>query len=137
MPGRLRVDPAFSKTTAFPAAGASNQSASFDLGAHGNAATGIFTEGIEAQISWPTLAALADTKNVLFTLQDSADNASFASVNPLITKTITGAGGIGVAAGAVKFRIPAGVRQFMRVQATEDAAGGVITASSYTFSLLF
>jgi len=39
--------------------------------------------------------------------------------------------------GNTYFKLPANVRQYVRVNAAEDAAGGNITGSSYTFSLLF
>jgi hypothetical protein len=135
--GRAIQDKQLTSVTAFPAAAGNNNSASFDLGARGNAGKSNPDELCEVLISWPILAALVDAKNVVFTLQDSADNSSFAASNPAIAKTITGAGGIGVAAGSVKFRLPAGVRQFVRVNAAEDAAGGTITGSSYTVQLLF
>lgn len=123
-------DASLQNSTAFPAAGANNSSATIDLGAgvakHFNA---------EVEISWPAMAALADTKNVIFTLQDSADDSSYASIE--MVHTITGAGGAGVAAGTKRFRLPSNVRQYLKLNAAEDAAGGNITASSYTLKLLF
>lgn len=121
------------KTKAFPAAAATNNSDTLDLGAS-SAVGGIKPGSLEVQISWPALAALADTKNVVFTVQDSADDSSYAAIG--LAYTITGAGGAGVAAGSVTLRLPPSTRRYLRVYAALDSGGGTITASSYTVSLI-
>lgn len=126
-------DAALVQTKAFPAAAANNSTTAFDLGPVSNPGH-IAPENVEIEIAWPALAALADSKNVVFKVQDSADNSTFADLG--LTKTITGAGGAGVAAGSVRFRLPQGTRRYLRVNQAEDSAGGDITASSSTVSLI-
>jgi hypothetical protein len=128
--GRQIGDASFSTSKAFPAAAASASSSSFDLGKNY-----LTPSNIEGQITWPALAALADTKNVVFVAEHSDDDSSYSTMG--ITRTITGAGGAGVAKGEFLFRLPSNAKRYVRVTATEDSAGGNITASSFTFALLF
>lgn len=129
--GRQVADASLVVATAFPAAAATANSASIDTGSVYSQA-----ERVEYAISWPALAALADTKNVIFNVQDSADGSSgWANIG--ITKTITGAGGAGVALGEYLFRLASSTRRYIRVSAALDSAGGTITASSFTVTPYF
>ena len=128
--GRQIADASLVVTTAFPAAAGTANSASIDTGS-----TYSQNERAEYSLTWPLLSALADTKNVIFNVQDSADNSSFANIG--ITKTITGAGGLGTAAGEFLFRLPSTARRYIRVTAAQDAAGGNITASNYVVTPYF
>ena len=123
--GRQIADASLVVTTAFPAAAGTANSNSIDTGS-----TYSQNERMEYSLTWPLLSALADTKNVIFNVQDSADGST-GWTNIGITKTITGAGGLGVAAGEYLFRIASTTRRYIRVTAAEDAAGGTITASTY------
>lgn len=127
-------DAQFIQETSFPAAGANNNSTAFDLNTRGQAGE-ISPEHVELEISWPAMAALADDKDVDFTVQDSADGVSFASLG--MTHKITGAGGAGVAAGSKSFRLPKNARRYVRINQAEEAAGGDITGSKSTVSLIF
>ncbi len=121
-------------TKAFPAAAATNSHDGIDLGAR-TSPNGSFPGEVELEISWPALPNLADTKTVIFTVNDSADNSSFTSL--AMTHTITGAGGVGVAAGTKRFRLPRTVRRYVNVSQAVLTAGGDNTASSSTVALVF
>lgn len=120
-------------TKAFPAAGADNSHDGIDIGPI-NDPGHIVPDGVEIEIVWPALANLVDTKTITFTVQDSADNSSFATIE--IVKVITGAGGVGVAAGSETYRLPANTRRYVRVNQAVLAAGGDNTASSSTVSII-
>jgi len=130
-------DALYSTTKTFPGAGANNRSTAFDVGTRlsDGASGGILPETVELKIEWPALSALADNKNLLLEVQDSADNTNFANIG--LSKTLTGAGGVGVAAGSVQFRLTPTVRRYVAVKQTLDALGGDITGSSSTITLRF
>lgn len=128
--GRQIGDANFSTSKAFPAAAASASSNSFDLGKNY-----LTPANIEGQITWPAVAGLADSKNVVFTVEHSDDDSTYSTAG--ITKTITGAGGLGVAKGEFLYRLPSNAKRYIRVTAALDSAGGTITASSFTHALLF
>lgn len=121
-------------TKALPAAAANNSHDGIDIGAR-TSPGGTFTGEVELEISWPAIAALVDTKTIVFTVQDSANNSSFASLGQ--THTLTGAGGVGVPAGSKKFRLPRNVRQYVNVNQAVETGGGTLTAISTTVSLVF
>ncbi len=133
-PGRGVRDASLSNSKAFPAAAANNSSTGINTGAVRSGPNGIFPEESAILIEWPALANLVDAKTITFTVQDSADNSSFTSIG--LTYVITGGGGVGVAAGFKKFRLPADVRQYVNVNAAVLTAGGDNTASSYTVSIV-
>jgi hypothetical protein len=93
-------------------------------------------EKVVFSIAAPAVAGISDTKVLTYTLQDSADNSSFAAVDPSITTTQTAAGGAGVAAKEVRFRLPANVRRYVRVAQTATSTAGTFTGS-VTAKLLF
>lgn len=119
-------------TKAAPADGASNQSPTIDLGA------GPFKpEEMEVEISFPAIAALADTKTLTITLQDSADDSSYADTDPVISTSVVGVSTNGSAAKKVRFRLPASTRRYIQFTQTAVASAGTITGSTITYSLLF
>lgn len=117
-------------TKVFPAAAANDNTGTIDL-----QVAGYKPEGMALQISWPALPNLADAKTIIFTIQDSADNNTFASLG--ITYTLTGAGGVGVAAGSINFRLPAHTRRYVQVNRAVLVAGGDNTAGVNTVALVF
>ncbi len=121
-------------TKALPAAAASNSHDGIALGAR-TSPNGTFTGDVELEISWPALPALVDAKTVTFTVQDSADNVTFATLG--LTHVLTGAGGAGVAAGTKRFRLPRTVKAYVNVLQAVLTAGGDNTAVSTTVSLIF
>ncbi|HEX3817671.1 MAG TPA: hypothetical protein VHW03_05230 [Chthoniobacterales bacterium] len=118
---------------ALPAAGASNNTASIDTG---NANPGRIPN-VEMVFAMPATPSLADTKNITLTLQDSADNSSFALVTDIPAKIVTGAGGVGGAGLIYQCKLPIALRRYVRLDAAVDASGGDNTALSYTLGLVF
>jgi hypothetical protein len=104
-------------------------SSSFDL----EQATGGDIEAITVQVISPASAATTG-KICTYTLEDSADNSTFAAVDPAVTTTITAAASA-LAAKTVRFRLPPNVRRYVRIAQTGDTLGSV--SGSYTFQLLF
>lgn len=129
---RAIKDATFVKAKALPAAGAANNTATFDLGSGG-----YVPESIEVEIVIPALPDLVDDKTVTIIVQDSADDSSYATVDPLIQTSVVGAGGVGCAAKTVKLRLPAGIRRYVQFNQAVLAAGGSNVAKSVTYSLLF
>lgn len=117
-------------TATLPNAANTVNSNSIDLGATTPYPT---TEKIQARISHTT-ATSANTLNLNFRLQDSADNSSFTNVaqtaNPILRST-----GVSTsyAAANVVFMLPPNVRRYVRAVAVGEANGG--NASDGTFSL--
>ena len=128
---RIR-DKALEVVTALPAADASADSDSLDLGAAGVASL----ERAELEISIPALASLANDKDVTVTVQDSADNSSFAAVNELSTVVVTGGGGTGSDAATQKVRLPSTTRRYVRLNLAVEAAGGDNTGDIVTHRIL-
>ena len=119
---------------AFPAAGGTAATIGIDLGeslamAHGTR----LPSKVEAVISYTALPNLADAHSATLTLQDSDDNLSFTSISDVAT--ITGAGGIGAAAGNTRFRLPPLTRRYLCISITVAAGGGDNSASTATLSL--
>lgn len=131
---RAIKDASYVHAKALPAAGASNNSATFDLGAGG-----FVPEQIEVEISIPAMSAHSDnTKNVIITVQDSANDSSYASLDsPAITVTRPGVASTGTSAEVIRFRLPAGVRRYIQFNQAVDSGGPTLTAKSVTYSLLF
>jgi hypothetical protein len=120
-------------TKALPAAGASNQSGTIDIG------VGPFhPEELDVEISIPAMAAHSDTtKNVTITLQDSADDSSYADVDPAIVETLAGVSSTGTSAKVVVFRLPPGTRRYIQFTQAVTSGGPTLTGSSVTYSLCF
>jgi hypothetical protein len=105
-------------------------SASFDL----EQVTGGLIEGLLVEIVSP--ADVATTGKICtYTLHDSADNSSFAAVDPKVSTTITAADSV-LGAKTVEFPIPPNTRRYIRIAQTGDTLGASL-AQSFTVSLLF
>jgi hypothetical protein len=118
-------------TKVFPAAAANDDTTTIDL-----QSAGYKPETIALNIAWPALPNLADAKTIIFTVKDSADDSSYAAINGGPSYTLTGAGGVGVAAGNVNLRLPATTRRYIRVNRAVLTAGGDNTAATNTVSLV-
>jgi len=105
-------------------------STAFDL----EQVTGGLIENLLVEVISPAEASATDTKIATFTLEDSADNASFAAVDPKITTTVT-ATGAGLAAKTVEFPLPPNTRRYIRVAQTGNTLGTL--SGSFSVSLLF
>ena len=129
---RLIRDGSLSVTAAFPAAGANANTGTIDIG------SGPFhPDEITIEISLPALAAHTDpTKNLVITLQDSADNSSFATVVPTVTYTLAGVASTGTAAQVKRFHLPIGTRRYIQINQAVDAGGPTLTGSSGTYGIL-
>lgn len=134
MPSTRRLrDELLTLTRTIAAAGANNDSASIDLGERGIASL----EACELEISHPALAALTSTSdNLTITVQDSANNSSFAAVTNLATVVTPGVASVGAATKTVKLKLPSTTRRYIRINTAVTASGGNNTASSVTARLL-
>jgi hypothetical protein len=132
MPTRYMKDAALIKSVKFPAAGASASSDSLDL----QSVDATF-ERIELEVLVPALSSLADTKTATVTIEESADNVTFAAIEALAPVVVTGVGVAGSAAKPRVVRLPSGTKRYIRITAVVAAAGGDNTAKSATMSLLF
>jgi hypothetical protein len=127
------TDANLSVSKALPAAGASNDSASIDLGT----TSGGRVPRVELEVSLPATPALVDAKTITLTVQDSADNSSFAAVADIPAIVLTGAGGVGAAAYDHNFKLPLGIRKYLRLHQAVLAAGGDNTGVSSSLKLVF
>ena len=116
-----------------PAAAANANTPTIDL----EQTIGGIIESIAFEIALPALPDLVDAKTVIVTVQDSADNVAFTALDPAISTSVVGAGGIGSAAKTVRFRLPPHARRYIQLNLAVLAAGGDNTAKSVTFSALF
>lgn len=120
-------------SVALPAAGATATSPSIDLGT--TAAGG--APRVFLGFTVPATPNLVNTKNVTFTVQDSADNAAFATLAGTSTFTITGpASGGGLKVTQEQTKLPRVTRRFIRFIATADAASGDVTGVTARLSVL-
>jgi hypothetical protein len=131
---RSRRDAALVVTKAAPAANANHNTPTLDL----EQVTGGEIEGMVGEIEIKALPSLADTKTLTVKLQDSANDSSYADVDPLIQTTVTGVSSAGSAAKTVRFRFPPGTRRYVQLNLAVAASGGDNTgvASAVTFSIL-
>ena len=130
---RAIKDALFVHAKALPAAAATNQSATFDLGAGG-----YVPESLEVEINIPAMSAHSSASyNVIIKLQDSADDITYADVDPLVQKTLVGVASTGSLATVLRIRLPATVRRYVQFNQAVDSGGPTLTAKSITYSLLF
>jgi hypothetical protein len=126
-------DAAFVKAGTLSNAATAAYSASIDLGQ-----TRVQSlEQVEFEVAVPATATLVNTKVMTLSVEESADNTTFAAVDPAITTTITGTAGNVSAAKTVRFRLPSHTKRYVRIKAVTSADGGDNTATAYTFSALF
>ena len=126
-------------TKALPAAGANNNTATIDLGLgpwH--------PEEPEIEISLPAMTAHNSASySVTITLQDSADNITFASTDDgvgsrvAVTLTTPGIASTGTAARLVRFKLPIGVKQYIQFNQAVTSGGPTLTGTTVTYSVLF
>ena len=118
---------------ALPAgASATVYSASIDLGA-----VTLFAPGkVEFQLVTPTVnnTMLPDTRTLTYTIEDSADDSSFAAVLVLSEAGQLGADNVGAAGATVRFMVPSDVRQYIRLNITSGASVGNCSSVSATLT---
>jgi hypothetical protein len=94
-------------------------------------------EAIAFEVSVPATPDLVDTKLITIKVQDSADNSSYANIDPLISTTIAGvATGQGGAAKTVRFRLPPTARRYIQLNLAVESGGGDNTGVDVTFRML-
>ncbi len=103
--------------------------ASIDLEAHEN-----FLADCEFEISAPamTVTMLPNADTATFSVQDSADDASFSEILDQVLVQL-GAGSAGAVAQTKRFRVPTDVRRYVRVTCT--LSNGCTDSSAVTFTL--
>jgi hypothetical protein len=109
---RLVRDANLRAVTYLPAAGSTAAaSPSFNLG------SGTFKpEEMEIEVALPAMTNRTSASyTITATLQDSADNITFANTNPLIQCGVIGVASTGSPATTFRFRPPANVRQYIQV----------------------
>lgn len=116
-------DANYVSTVAIAQAGANT--AAFDL----EQAIGGDIEKVVFELSAPAAAGITDAKVVTYALQDSADGLSWAAVDPSITTTQTAAGGAGITAKSIRFRLPANTRRYVRIAQTMTSSAGTVAGS--------
>lgn len=130
---RNHADAELDKSVAMPAAGASANTASIDLGDERI----LSLEGVEVVVATDDMPiAFADDATITATIQDSADNTTFAAVTGLSTIVLTGTGAA-LAGMNARRKLPQGVRRYLRVNFAESASGGDITAKKGYLKLRF
>jgi hypothetical protein len=132
MPRNIQ-DASLTSVKALPAAGASASQTGIDLG---QITADCINEHVDVLLTTPAVPALVDAKTIIYTFEDSADNATFAAIPELATVTSLGAGGAGAAAVSRRVKLPPSTRRYLRVSATVLAAGGDNTAVSFTTKVL-
>jgi hypothetical protein len=118
------------RSIALPAAGATANTASLDLGS----APGP-VPALQVEILVAALTALVATKKITLTLQHSSDNGgsdAFADVPGTGTMVVTGITGNGAPASLFRLYLPSDVKRYIRATATVEAAGGDSTAKTFT-----
>lgn len=123
------ADSTMTRTKALPAAGASAASDSVDLEANH---VGNLGDRLALHVSTPALPNLVEDKTVTFSLEDSADDSSWAALLGLSAATVTGATGGGAAAQEFIFFLPPSTRRYIRLVGSVQADGGNNTAASFT-----
>ena len=119
---------------AFPAQDTTTASAAIDLE---EVAPFPSTERYALEIIVPAMPDLANSQTATFTVQDSADGTTFATLAGLTTLVLTGGGGTGAAAAKRAVRLPDNTRRYVRVNVAMSATAGDNTGVSYTLQLAF
>ena len=120
-------------TNALPIQNTAVNSSSIDLGVAAPVLAGVHSDFI---VSAPDGAALATGQTLTFTIQDSADNSSFAAVTALPTYVVTGASNLVPVGSNRTFRLPPSVRRYVRVSCAASATAGTSASASFTFQIL-
>jgi hypothetical protein len=128
-----RVDSTFSVTTALPAQNTStSRSTAFDLGVANQSLIGANSELV---VSIPATTC-ATGQTITITVQDSADNSSFAAVPTLATLVLTGSSNA-TAAATRTYRLPSDIRRYVTINRATSSTTGDLTAISTTMQLQF
>lgn len=127
-----REDLYFTVSRALPAQNTNANTSSIDLE---DATPELVGEIAELHLELPATTT-ATGQTITLTIQDSADNSSFAAVTGLSTIVLTGVDNA-TAALSRPVRLPRGTRQYVRINIAMSATTGDQTAISFTFKLKF
>lgn len=130
---RALKDGLLTATNALPAQNTNNDGSSLDLAQVELGPTG---DHLELEISVPATPDLANGQTLTFTIQDSADDSTFATLAGLSTLVMTGADSAGAAAATRVVRLPRTTRRYVRVNAAASGTAGDNTGVSSTISIL-
>lgn len=133
--GRQLQDNNLTISTAFPAAGASVTGTAIDTGDN---TSGIFPEGVALEVTSEATPNLPNAETITYTVLADTANPPTTALTPSLTYTTTGSAGNGaaIAAGTVKWRLPANTGRYLAVKAAVSANGANNTAKTFTFKLL-
>lgn len=126
---RNLADAASQVTRALPAAAANVTSSGIYLGGDGP-----HKERLKVRVELPVNTVLVATKLLTITLQDSADNSSFAAAAPAQSFVITG--NTGFPAQDVYFDINNSIRDYVAVNFAVETGGGNNTTTTATISVV-
>ena len=119
--------------TALPTQGNTVNSASIDLGFSNPALVGSMCD---VNMSAPDGATLATGQTLTFTIQDSADNSSFANLAGVSGYAVTGVSNLVPAGSNRSIRLPPYVRRYIRLVCVAGASANTSASASYTMALL-
>ena len=135
---RLLRDTKLTVTKALPAAGASNNTGTIDLGVgpwH--------PEEVLIEISIPACSGQTDTtKAVTITAQHSSDDSSYANLddgtgaNNDVVLTTPGVASTGAAARVATVKLPPGTKRYIQFTQAVTSGGATLTAISVTYTVL-
>lgn len=129
------------KTKALPAAGATNQTDTFDTG---RLSTYPMPPGVQFEISIPAMAAHSDTtKNVVIKMQHSGDNITYGDLDTGtealadVVVTLPGVASTGTVARVVRVPIPSNTFRYIQFNQAVDSGGPTLTGTSVTYAMVF
>ena len=126
---RNLIDATAQVTRALPAAAANVTSTGIYLGGDGP-----HKERLKVKVEMPANTVLVATKLLTITLQDSADNSSFAAASPAQSFVITG--DTGFPAQDVYFDINNSIRSYVAVNFAVETGGGSNISTIATISVV-
>jgi hypothetical protein len=114
-------------------ASATVYSASIDL----NAVTPFIPGNTEFELVTPTVnnTMLPDTRVLTYSIEDSADDSSFAALLVVSKATQTGADNTGAAGATTRIALPSSVRRYIRLNITSGASVGNCSSVSATLKI--
>ncbi len=125
-------DAALTRTVTLPNAAETKTTASVDLQA---ANPHPVTERIALKVTTTAATGVTD-KLIVVSLQDSADNSSFAPIAGTGTLTLEAAANA-YPAGSLSVSLPAGTRRYIRAAALGESGGGNASNGTLTLELNF
>lgn len=117
---------------ALPAAGATAYTDALDL-----VGENFVAENIEFILGAEATPSLVDTKIITYSVEQSADNATWAAHPDVASVVKTGAGGAGATAFSSRFRLPSTTKRYIRGKAVVEAAGGSNVAKKFRLKAKF